>query len=349
MKRSLHRKIVLIVIGLLLMPALVYAQSGEPTANTPPVDQPLVREGDFAVELIYVFALGTTDDEVEAENLLSSLGIAPRNGWIADYPVTPDVVGEIWDSISAAVDSQKLSINQDEAAKRYQQAEADVGLEMRPYTSGETHELNPSSSYPDNAVINNYYYDQGPPVITYYAPPPDYYYLYSWVPYPFWWSNVWFPGYFVLNDFHRVIHYHHRNVFISNHFSDLKNHRVFRIDPEERFRGRTYPGIGAPKRGHYLSSGVKNGSRSVFNRNRMSPPATGRTFGTPSRGRPFRQPSERISPAPPSGNRSFRPQQGGTSFSRPSGSRPPESPSGGSSPGRPSGARPGGFDGGQRR
>ena len=51
----------------------------------------------------------------------------PGTAGLPDYPVTPDVVGEIWDSISAAVDSQKLSINEDEAAKRYQQAEADVG------------------------------------------------------------------------------------------------------------------------------------------------------------------------------------------------------------------------------
>jgi hypothetical protein len=153
MKRSVYRKIIPVVIGLLLMPALIYAQSQQATTNSPPVEQPLVREGDFAVELVLSFALGTTNDEVEAEDLLSSKGITPRNGWIADYPVTPDIVGEIWDSISTAVDSEKLFMNGDEAANRYQQAKADVGLEMRPYASGETHELNQSSSYPDNTVI----------------------------------------------------------------------------------------------------------------------------------------------------------------------------------------------------
>jgi len=291
MKRSVYRKIIPVVIGLLLMPALIYAQSEQTTAHTPPVEQPLVREGDFAVELVFSFALGSTDDEVEAENLLSSNGIAPRNGWIADYPVTPDIVGEIWDSISTAVDSKKLSMNQDEAAKRYQQTKADVGLDMRPYAAGETHELNQSSSYPDNTVINNYYYNQGPPVVTYYAPPPDYYYLYSWVPYPFWCYNFWFPGYFVLNDFHRVVHFRNRTEFISNHFNDAGHHRVFRIDPLDRFHGRTFAGIGAPSKGNFISPGVKNGSRSIFNRNRISPPSSGRSLGVPSGGRSSGKPA----------------------------------------------------------
>jgi hypothetical protein len=350
MKRSLYRKIIPLVLGLLLMPALMYAQTEQTTSNTPPVEQPLIREGDFAVELVFSFALGETDDEVEAEDLLSSNGIAPRNGWIADYPVTPDIVGEIWDSIISAVDSNKLSMNRDEAARRYQQAKTDAGLEMRPYASGETHKLNQSSGYPDNTVINNYYYDQGPPVVTYYAPPPDYYYLYSWVPYPFWWDNFWFPGYFVLNDFHRVIHYRHRNVFISNHFNDDKNHRVYRIDPKDRFHGKTYAGIGAPKKGNFISPGIKNGSKSIFNRNRISPPSTGKSFGGTSRERSLRSPSEGISTRPPADERSLKPQsQGGKSFSPPSGGGAPRPPSGGRSSGGPTGGRPGDFDGGQRR
>ncbi len=322
MKRSLYRKIIPVVIGFLLMPALIYAQSEQTAANTPPVEQPLVREGDFAVELVFSFALGTTADDVEAENLLSANGITPRNGWIADYPVTPDIVGEIWDSISTAVDSKKLSMNRDEAAKRYQQAKADVGLDMRPYASGETHELNPSSNYPDNTVINNYYYNQGPPVVTYFAPPPDYYYLYSWVPYPFWWYDFWFPGYFILNDFHRVVHFRNRTEFISNHFNDAGHHRVFRIDPLDRFHGRTLAGIGAPRKGNFISSGVKNGSRSIFNRNRISPPSSGRSLGTPSVGRSFNAPSGGGSPRPSSGGRSS---------------------------GKPSGGKPGSVDRDQRR
>ena len=109
MKRPLYISITTIVIVLLLMPVMVQAQSQQTTTKAPPpIEQPLVREGNFAVKLVFAFALGVTEDEVEAENLLSSVGITPRNGWIADYPVTPDIMDEIWGSISDAVDSQKV-------------------------------------------------------------------------------------------------------------------------------------------------------------------------------------------------------------------------------------------------
>jgi hypothetical protein len=340
MKMALFIRTTIMAIALVLMPPAAHAQSQQASTEVPPIQQPLIREGDFAVSLVSDFNLGTTDNEVEAEDILSSVGIAPRNGWIADYPVTPDVLGDIWQSVLAAVDSQKLSMSQDEASKRFQNAEADAGLGIRPYTSDETHEINPSSEYPQTSVINNYYYDQGPPIVTYYAPPPDYYYLYTWVPYPFWWYNFWFPGFFILNDFDRVVHYHHRARIISNHFNDYRHHRVFRIDPLDRYHGKTYAGIGAPKRGHYFSPGVKNGARSIFNRNRISPPAGFRTFRAPSAGRTSRAPS---------GGRTFRSPSGGRTFRGPSTGRTFSAPSGGRSFGGPSGGRMGSPGGGQRR
>jgi hypothetical protein len=358
MKRALFIRITIMAIALVLMPLAAHAQSQQASTEAPPIQQPLIREGDFAVSLVSDFNLGTTDNEVEAEDILSSAGITPRNGWIADYPVTPDVLGDIWQSVLAAVDSQKLSMSQDEASNRFQQAEGDAGLGIRPYTSDETHEINPSSEYPQTSVINNYYYDQGPPIVTYYAPPPDYYYLYTWVPYPFWWYDFWFPGFFILNDFDRVVHYHHRAGIISNHFNDYRHHRVFRIDPLERYHGKTYAGIGAPRSGHYFSPGVKNGDRSIFNRNRISPPAGFRTFRAPSAGRTFRAPSVGRTFRTPSGGRTFRgpstgrtfrAPSGGRSFGAPSGGRTFSAPSGGRSFGGPSGGRMGSPGGGQRR
>ncbi len=301
MKKPLYMEIITVIIGLLLMPVIIHAQSQQATTKAPPVQQPLVREGDFAVQLVKDLNLGTTSDEAEAESILGSAGISPRNGWVADYPVTPDIMGEIQQSVSDAVDSQKLSMNKDDALNRVQNAKAALDLGIRPYTSGEPHEINPSAQYPETSVINNYYYDQGPPIVTYYAPPPDYYYLYSWVPYPFWWFDFWFPGYFILHDFHRSVHFHDRTGFVSNHFNDSRNHRVHRIDPVDRFHGRTFAGIGAPRKGHFLSSGVRNGSTSIFNRNRTSPPSGGRSFTPPSRGR---------SSSPPSGGRSSSPHSG---------------------------------------
>jgi hypothetical protein len=52
MKESLFSVIIITISGLLLMPGLIKAQPGQTTAPNPPVAQPLVREGDFAVRLV---------------------------------------------------------------------------------------------------------------------------------------------------------------------------------------------------------------------------------------------------------------------------------------------------------
>jgi hypothetical protein len=82
--------------------------------------------------------------------------------------------------------------------------------------------------------INNYYYASGPPVVTYYAPPDPYYYLYSWVPYPFWYSRFYFPGYFILHDFHRRVFFNNRPGYVSNHAFNPATRRVAAVDPASR-------------------------------------------------------------------------------------------------------------------
>jgi hypothetical protein len=345
MKRSIQAISLTIVTTLLLMPAILSAQSEQTTAQAPPIEQPLVREGDFAAELVNTLGLSTTSDDTEAETVLGSVGISPRNGWIADYPVTPDILNEIRNSIYDAVDSGKVKMTKDDAEKAFETAKADLDLDVRSYEAGEPHEVNPAGEYPSSSALNTYYYDEGPPIVTYYAPPPDYYYLYSWVPCPFWWSDFWFPGFFVLNDFDRVIHFHHRAGFITNHYR-VGHHRVFRIDPSTRFHGNTYAGIGAPRGGHYLSTRVRNGARSVFNRSRISPPVSGRTFQP---GRTFRAPSRGTH----TGGRTFRAPSrgthiGGRTFRAPSGGRTFAPSRGGTFRG-PSGGRSGSVGGGQRR
>jgi hypothetical protein len=113
--------------------------------------------------------------------------------------------------------------------------------------------------------------------VTYYAPPPDYDYLYTWVPCPFWWVDFWFAGFFILHDFHRIEFVNHRTVFISNHFNDIREHRVFRVDAVSRFHGRTFAGIGASHRGSFISTGVPRSERTIFNgtRTRMMSRTTG--------------------------------------------------------------------------
>jgi len=86
MKKSQYIRMISIVIGLLLIPVIIHAQSQQTTTKNPPIEQLLIREGDFAVKFVFAFALGVTEDEVEAENLLSSVGITPRNEWIMEYP-----------------------------------------------------------------------------------------------------------------------------------------------------------------------------------------------------------------------------------------------------------------------
>ena len=281
---------------------MTHAQSGEP----PPIEQQLVREGEFAVRLASALGIGATDDEVEAESRLGEVSITPRNGWIADYPVTPDIVGELQKAVGDAADANKLSVGRDEALKRLYAVAVASGLPISPYMSANTYgaESSGSQNYPNPQDINSYYYDEGPPVVTYYYPPPEFYYLYTWVPYPFWRSGFWFPGFFVLHDFHRTVIVNKRVVFVSNHFNDVRNHRVFRIDPGARFNGRTFAGIGVRSKKGFISTGIPRSETNIFHgsRERMAP--AGRIVSPPPRGSSIiSPPSGGIRPAgPPAGS-----------------------------------------------
>jgi hypothetical protein len=296
-------RVIIVAMGtVLLMPWVSEAQTVQTTAANPPIAQPLVREGDLAVKLVGVLNLGAAANETEAESILGSAGIAPRNGWIADYPVTPDIIGELQQSISDAADSKRLSMSRDEALKALQDVTAESNLSVKPYTPDQT-AGNPESyeNYPNPDVINNYYATQGPPVVTYYAPPPDYFYLYAWVPYPFWWYGFWFPGFFCLHDFHRVVIINKRVVVISNHFVDPRTNRVYRIGPAARFKGRTYAGIGAPRSRGLVTPGGRGGATRIFSGSHEKA-GVGRTYGHPSH--------EAKPPAQRSGARGSRGKQG---------------------------------------
>jgi len=279
-----------------LIPAEIYAQSMHPAEIKPPIAQPLVREGDLALKLVEAFKLESTTSETEAESRLGDVGIAPRNGWIADYPVTPDIIGELRQSVTEAADAGRLKMRKDEAMRGFQKVTTGLSLAVKegapPAQTSQTTPPNDNSE--GNTVVNNYYVEQGPPIVTYYAPPPDYLYLYTWIPYPFWWWDFWFPGYFILVDFHRVVHVHHRVEIISNHFVDRRANRVFRIDPVKRFNGRTYGGIAVPQKSKpFIITGTRGGSNTVFrgfrereltgrDRTFTPSPATGRQGGPTS-------------------------------------------------------------------
>ncbi len=169
----------------------------------PPLAQSLVREGTLAVNLANALKIGSPANEAEAESALTSAGIAPRNGWIGDYPVTPDVVIELRNAVGSAADAKGLSMSKEEALNVFDNVTKDYELPVSAANAGPT--VSPNTSLgtepPAPTVINNYYAQEGPPVVTYYAPPADYSYLYNYVPYPFWWLNALFQGYYILADF----------------------------------------------------------------------------------------------------------------------------------------------------
>ena len=129
------------VAALVVVPMGVYGieeTSGPPptpltdqmSANTPPVGQPLVPEGVFAVQLVEALKMGQAQDEAQAESMLSGIGIEPKNGWIAGYPVTPPVIGEIEKGVAGAADAGKLGMGKEQALKAVGDLKAKLGLSV---------------------------------------------------------------------------------------------------------------------------------------------------------------------------------------------------------------------------
>jgi hypothetical protein len=137
------------------------------------------------MELAEALKMGEVKNEAEAESRLASMGIAPRNGWIADYPVTPDIIGELQNAIGAAVDSDKIAVNKDEAMNAFQDLIVDIESQyagVEPSPGGQP--------YPEP-----YYY---PYLYPYYA----YYFLYPY--------SYYFP-------YHYPYHRHWRDDYPYHH------------------------------------------------------------------------------------------------------------------------------------
>jgi len=255
----------LVILGLVLMQSAVFAQSNEAVTKASPVAQPLIREGDLAIKLVEVLKLGKAKDEVQAETMLGAVGVAPKNGWIADYPVTPDVIGELQKAVSVAAVSKRLLMGNEDAMKAFRTATVEAGLPI----IAETGDNYQQTQYQCNAV-DNYYSTEGPPVVTYCSPPPDYGYLYAWVPYPFFFDAFFFPGFFILHDFHKVIIIDHRVVVVTNHFFDPKTKTVALIDPVKRSTGKGF--LTTMNKSHmgFASSEARRSAASIRNREQMA-------------------------------------------------------------------------------
>jgi hypothetical protein len=262
------KKIVIVplaVAALVLIPLAGYPQTDQKTSElAPPVAQPLVPEGSFAMSLAKSLGIGAPQNEADAESLLASVGIAPKNGWISDYPVTPDVLGDLQEAVAAASDSGSLPIGKDEALKSLQAVADEFGLPVVAPGSGiYTQNNGPPTPYNEEnpAIVNDYYYTYGPPVVTYYPPPPDYEYLYVWVPYPFWFEGFFFTGYFCLHDFDKIIVVNHASRISTNHVFDRRTGTTGLIDPAER-SGESKLSYGSG----YASPEARKTAGAIFNR-----------------------------------------------------------------------------------
>ena len=289
----MNKMIVLFVAaGLLLAPYAASVNAQSSTSLRPPIEQPLVSEGEFAVELASSLNLTSSHDETAAESSLGAINIAPRNGWIADYPMTPGIIAEVRESAARSASSGSLSISGDDAARIVDSVSIALNLPIRvaggkySYESSDCSSAGSSSEcqsgsaaappevseYEEPSVVEvpeeEYYEGYGPPIVTYYPPPWAYAYLYDWVPSPFWWGGFGFGGYFILNDFDRRGH-HHR---FTNHVTNA-NGTVSRVNPVTRATGTvtqnssTLAGASSSTQGSRPSpANAQAGARAIMNR-----------------------------------------------------------------------------------
>jgi hypothetical protein len=230
---------VMLAAALLLYPFAGIAQDYGPQTSqkqqAPPVAQTLVREGDFAIKLAAELDLGKPENEALAEDMLARAGVSPLNGWISDYPMTPEIVGQLGDSIAAAAGEGKLPMTAGEGTRGLYSLALRMNL---PTPAGSGAGTMPEA--PTNpTVVNNYYYDQGPPVVSYYPPPADYVYLYDWVPYPVFWFGFWFPGFYICHNFTTTVIVSNpvfvgRRAIVTNRIIDPVTRRVTVVDPVVR-------------------------------------------------------------------------------------------------------------------
>ncbi len=273
------------------MPLAVYGQegAGSPPASTqnaygvhtPPVEQALVPEGVFAVQLAQALKVGKVQEEAQAEDMLSAKGIEPRNGWIGGYPVTPDIIAEIRNSVAVAADGKKLEMGKDEALKAVDGVVTGFGLNVRMGNAQAASGIAGQISLP-SAVIDDYYYDYGPPVVTYYPPPWDYDYLYGWVPFPFWCDGFFFGGFFVLHDFHRHVHFHNHLWAVTNHAVNAATNRVSVVDPVTRTLRAGPEVAGAHPERAFSSPRLQSSARSIVARSESRSSGLGMS-GSPQR------------------------------------------------------------------
>lgn len=215
------------------------------TAQAQPIgiSPTLAPESELALRLAFAFGIVNTNNAIEAEDRLAEQGISPSVGWIDFLPVTPLTLSELQVAIGAAANEGRLPtvVNDVEAFGIFNQVVDEFGLAYSMQAAGAT------APVPNQTDIDNYYAANGAPIYTYYAPPAAYFGLYTWLPCPFYFGSFWWPGYWMLRDFHRPYIWRGHAVYISNHYMG-RDGRVVILDPAHRgtwiVHGR---GFGVPR------------------------------------------------------------------------------------------------------
>lgn len=244
-------------------------EAGPPAVRSgglpPPLEAQLIRQGDFAAALSSALKLDEARDETEAERRLAEAGIAPANGWMADYPVTPAIICELQAATLNAADAGRIPLDADDALAGFYDAQASMGLDVVPYGEEQAGEELPARgpSYPDAAYVEDYYGRVGPPILTYYCPPACYRPMYDWAPYPFLAGGCYFPGFYIQHDFQRRIFFRGRSHFVSNHLRGPGGTSL--VHPFARAAGEALPPpVGARLiRGRFFN-GVPGSGRLIF-------------------------------------------------------------------------------------
>ncbi len=221
---------ILLAASLVTAPYTAVVTAKSSPSGPPPIEQPLVREGEFAIELAAGLSLTSSQDEAAAEHYLMSVNIGPRNGWISDYPMTPDIIDEVRDSAAESASSGNLRISKSDAAAVVDKVSIAMNL---PVEAGGGKDGREPSEYVGPSAVEDYYNDNEPPVVTYYAPPWEYLDLYDWVADPFLWGGFGFGGFFILIDFDRHDHHHHHHI--TNHVKNA-NGSVSKVNAITRAR-----------------------------------------------------------------------------------------------------------------
>lgn len=221
---------------------------------------PLVREGEFAIQLVEVLGIGPATSEYEAGEILVEVGILPEEAWAPDDYITPEFIGALGDSIGEAADTGRIWMSRDEAMEALYSLLVEFGLPIPDEFSNRYVIGDPpySDQYCDHRTVIRHYSRYSPPKITYCRPPYDYYDRYVWVPYGLWWYGHYYSGYYIFYHLHLAIHRHHHFHHNHEHHKHHKQHKHRHKKAAHRRHKQRYSEREEEhfKREHYVNEGT---------------------------------------------------------------------------------------------